>query len=54
MVMKVTIIVPIYNSELYLHDCVDSILNQNFTEFELLLINDGFTDISAEICDKYA
>lgn len=54
MVMKVTIIVPIYNSELYLHDCVDSILNQNFTEFELLLINDGSTDISAEICDKYA
>ena len=49
-----SIIVPIYNSEGYLRDCIDSILSQTFTEFELLLIDDGSTDGSAVICDEYA
>ena len=51
---KVSIIVPVYNVEKYLHRCVDSILLQTFTDFELLLIDDGSTDKSVGICDKYA
>lgn len=50
----VSIIVPIYNSENCLQRCVDSILKQRHTNFELLLINDGSTDSSGAICDKYA
>lgn len=51
---KISVIVPIYNAEKYLHRCVDSILNQTFTDFEVLLINDGSTDSSGLICDEYA
>ena len=50
----ITIIVPVYNTELFLSRCIDSILQQTFNNFELLLINDGSTDNSGEICDKYA
>lgn len=50
----ISIIVPIYNSEKYLSYCVESILSQTFKDFELLLINDGSTDKSGEICDEYA
>ena len=50
----VSIIVPVYNVEKYLHRCVDSILAQTFTDFELLLINDGSRDNSGAICDEYA
>lgn len=49
-----TIIVPIYNAEDFLRRGLDSILNQNFTDFELILINDGSTDQSLEICNIYA
>ncbi len=49
----VSIIVPVYNSEKYLKESIDSILKQSFSNFELLLINDGSTDNSAEICDFY-
>lgn len=51
---KVSIIVPVYKAEAYLHRCVDSILSQTFTDFELLLIDDGSPDRSGEICDEYA
>ncbi len=51
---KVSIIVPVYNTKDYLHRCVDSILAQTFTDFELLLIDDGSTDSSGIICDNYA
>lgn len=51
---SISIIVPVYNVEKYLSYCVDSILKQTFREFELLLIDDGSTDKSGEICDKYA
>lgn len=49
----VSIIVPIYNAENYLRRCVDSILNQEYTNFELLLVNDGSTDASGDICEEY-
>ena len=51
---KISVIVPLYNAEKYLHNCVDSILSQTFTDFELLLINDGSKDSSGKICDEYA
>lgn len=51
---KVSVIVPVYKAEGYLHRCVDSILAQTFTDFELLLIDDGSPDRSGEICDEYA
>ena len=49
----ISIIVPIYNSSSYLHGCIDSILSQSYTNFELLLIDDGSTDESGIICDEY-
>ena len=52
--MKISVIVPVYNTEKYLRKCVDSILAQTFTDFELLLIDDGSTDNSGKICDEYA
>lgn len=50
---KISVIVPVYNAEKYLQRCVDSILAQTFTDFELLLIDDGSKDKSGEICDEY-
>ena len=51
---KISVIVPVYNVEKYLHECVDSILAQTFTDFELILVNDGSKDNSGTICDEYA
>ncbi|MBR2553961.1 MAG: glycosyltransferase family 2 protein [Aeriscardovia sp.] len=50
----VSVIVPVYNTENYLHRCIDSIIQQTFTNFELLLVDDGSTDNSGAICDEYA
>ncbi len=49
----VSIIVPVYNAQSYLQRCVDSILRQEYEDFELLLVNDGSQDTSGSICDKY-
>lgn len=51
---KVSIIVPIYNVEKYIHKCIDSILSQTFTDFELILVDDGSPDKCGEICEQYA
>ena len=50
----ISVIVPIYKAEKYLHRCIDSILTQSYTDFELLLIDDGSPDNSGAICEEYA
>lgn len=51
---KISVIVPVYNTEQYLPRCINSILVQTFTDFELLLIDDGSKDGSGKICDEYS
>lgn len=50
----ITVIIPIYNVKPYLETCLQSVANQSYTDFECLLIDDGSTDGSSEICDKWA
>lgn len=50
----VTIIIPVYNGQEYLKRCIDSILNQEFQNYELILADDGSTDDSGKLCDQYA
>lgn len=54
MLPKISVIVPVYNVQQYLKRCINSILSQSFTNFELILIDDGSTDDSGKICDEYA
>ena len=51
---KISVIVPVYNVENYLEKCVESILKQTYTNLEILLVNDGSTDTSGELCDQLA
>ena len=51
---SISIIIPVYNVEKYLKECLDSIVNQTFRDFEIICINDGSTDSSPEILNKYA
>lgn len=50
---SISIILPVFNSEKYLSDTIESIINQSFIDFELILVNDGSTDSSGKICGKY-
>ena len=51
---KISVIIPVYNVEKWLNKCIDSILNQSYENFEIILVNDGSTDKSKDICDKYS
>lgn len=52
--MKLSVIVPVYNVEKYLAECVDSLLNQTLSDMEIFLVDDGSKDSSGAICDRYA
>lgn len=54
MSVSVSIIIPVYNAEKTLRRCIESVINQEFTDWELLLVNDGSKDLSGQICDEYA
>ena len=53
-VVTFSIIIPVYNTKAYLPECIKSILSQSFTDFEVLLVDDGSTDGSGSLCDEYA
>ena len=50
----ISVIVPIYNVEKYINRCIDSIIEQTYTNLEIILVDDGSTDNSGSICDEYA
>lgn len=52
--IKFSVLIPVYNVEAYLHECLDSVLDQTYTNFEVIITNDGSTDRSSEICKEYA
>ena len=51
--MKVSVIVPVYNTEEYLRKCLDSLVNQDFSSYEVIIVNDGSTDNSIKVIDEY-
>lgn len=51
--IKVSVIIPVYNTKKYLRECLDSVVNQTLKDIEIILIDDGSTDGSAEICKSY-
>ena len=51
---KISVITPVYKVENYLRKCIDSILNQTFTDYELFIVDDGSPDSSPAICDEFA
>ncbi len=52
--MRFTIVIPVYRAEAYLPECIESVLRQSFTDFELILVDDGSPDNCPSICDEYA
>lgn len=54
LMMKLSIIIPVYQSEKYIDRCIDSVLSQSYSDFEMILVDDGSTDGCAEICDETA
>ncbi len=52
--MLISLVIPVYNVEKYIRECVDSIVSQDFSDYEIILVDDGSLDTSGEICDEYA
>ena len=52
--IKVSVIIPVYNVERYIHSCVDSVINQSYDDLEIILVDDGSSDGCPQICDEYA
>lgn len=52
--MKISVIIPVFNVEKYLKQCVDSVLNQSYKNFEIILVDDGSTDSSGQMCDEFS
>ena len=52
--MKLSIIVPVHNTERYLPECINSLVNQTYRNKEIILVDNGSTDLSGDICDRYA
>ena len=52
--MFLSVIIPVYNVEKYLHQCIDSVLRQTYNDYEVILVDDGTPDNSGKICDEYA
>ena len=50
----ISVIVPVYNVEKYLEECIESIINQTHSDIEIILVDDGSTDNSGALCDEYA
>ena len=50
----ISIIVPVYNAEKYISKCIESLISQTYTKLEIILINDGSTDLSGNVCDEYS
>ena len=50
---SITVCVPVYNVERYLQECLDSIFSQDYPRFDVVMVDDGSTDCSGEICDEY-
>ena len=51
---QISVLMPVYNAEKYLKECLDSLINQTFKDFEVIMVNDGSTDSSGKICDEYS
>ena len=51
---KISVVIPVYNVSKYLNQCIESIINQKYKKLEIILVDDGSTDNSAQICDEYA
>ena len=50
----ISVVVPVYNVEEYVGECIESVLRQTYSDWEMLLVDDGSTDASGNICDSYA
>ena len=50
----ISVVIPVYNVENYLEKCIQSVIDQTYSNLEIILVNDGSTDKSGEICDKYS